>query len=215
MLHSQRLLHFRRLSLFYPLLSRNSSVLAWSLGRSGARARRWLTSLITELKSNGFTTLVTLNPQMHPSQELQAILDLFEGEINLYEKETEKGSEKFLRIKKMANQRYLKDELLLKEEDTQKWKKQLTWNATPHASAWIHDSRAWFASPFRLKLNLALIFPASFPADSGKHTTEPWNKHKRSQPRCRCACLVHSIKVNITPSTTVSEPEKPKHKHPQ
>jgi hypothetical protein len=75
---------------------------------------------MTELKSNGFTNLVILNPQMHPSQELQAILDLFEGEINIYEKETEKGSEKFLKIKKMANQRYLKDELLLKEEDMQK-----------------------------------------------------------------------------------------------
>jgi tetratricopeptide (TPR) repeat protein len=90
------------------------------LQHHAVQTRRWLTSLITELKSNGFTTLVTLNPQMHPSQELQAILDLFEGEINIYEKETEKGSEKFLKIKKMANQRYLKDELLLKEEDRQK-----------------------------------------------------------------------------------------------
>jgi hypothetical protein len=61
-----------------------------------------------------------MNPQMHPSQEFQAVLDLFEGEIDIYEKETEKGSEKFLKIKKMANQRYLKDELLLKEEDLQK-----------------------------------------------------------------------------------------------
>jgi tetratricopeptide (TPR) repeat protein/KaiC/GvpD/RAD55 family RecA-like ATPase len=90
------------------------------LQHHAVQTRRWLASLMTELKSNGFTTLVTLNPQMHPSQELQAILDLFEGEINIYEKETEKGSEKFLKIKKMANQRYLKDELLLKEEDTQK-----------------------------------------------------------------------------------------------
>jgi tetratricopeptide (TPR) repeat protein/KaiC/GvpD/RAD55 family RecA-like ATPase len=90
------------------------------LQHHAVQTRRWLASLMTELKSNGFTTLVTLNPQMHPSQELQAILDLFEGEINVYEKETEKGSEKFLKIKKMANQRYLKDELLLKEEDTQK-----------------------------------------------------------------------------------------------
>ena len=90
------------------------------LQHHAVQTRRWLASLMTELKTNGFTTLVTLNPQMHPSQELQAILDLFEGEINLYEKETEKGSEKFLKIKKMANQRYLKDELLLKEEDLQK-----------------------------------------------------------------------------------------------
>jgi predicted ATPase/KaiC/GvpD/RAD55 family RecA-like ATPase len=92
------------------------------LQHHAVQTRRWLASLITELKSNGFTTLVTLNPQMHPSQELQAILDLFEGEISIYEKETEKGSEKFLKIKKMANQRYLKDELLLKEEDMQKRK---------------------------------------------------------------------------------------------
>jgi len=86
------------------------------LQHHAVQTRRWLTSLITELQSNGFTTLVTLNPQMHPSQELQAILDLFEGEINLYEKETEKGSEKFLKIKRMSNQEYLDDELLLTRE---------------------------------------------------------------------------------------------------
>ena len=90
------------------------------LQHHAVQTRRWLASLMTELKSNRFTTLVTMNPQMHPSQEFQAVLDLFEGEIDIYEKETEKGSEKFLKIKKMANQRYLKDELLLKEEDLQK-----------------------------------------------------------------------------------------------
>jgi hypothetical protein len=50
---------------------------------------------------------------MHPSEELYATLGLFDGEsareIDLYEKETEKGSEKFLKIKKMADQKYLKD----------------------------------------------------------------------------------------------------------
>lgn len=75
---------------------------------------------VPELRSAGFTTLAVIDPQMHPSDELHAIIGLFEGEINLYEKETEKGSEKLLKIKKMAIQRYLKDELLLKEEDSQK-----------------------------------------------------------------------------------------------
>ena len=92
------------------------------LQHHAVQTRRWLASLMTELKSNGFTTLVTMNPQMHPSQEFQAVLDLFEGQIDIYEKETESGSEKFLKIKKMANQRYLKDELLLKEEDMQEGK---------------------------------------------------------------------------------------------
>jgi hypothetical protein len=57
---------------------------------------------------------------MHSSQELQAILDLFEGEINLYEKETERGSGKFLKIKRMSNQEYLEDELLLTKENLRK-----------------------------------------------------------------------------------------------
>jgi hypothetical protein len=69
-----------------------------------------------ELRSKEFTTLATMNPQLHPPQELQAILDLFEGEINLYEKETEKGVGKYLKIKKMSNQKYLENELLLKKE---------------------------------------------------------------------------------------------------
>jgi KaiC/GvpD/RAD55 family RecA-like ATPase len=86
------------------------------------QTRRWLTALITELKSTGFTTLTTINPQMHPLQELQAILDLFDGEINIYEKETEKGLEKHLKIKKMSNQEYLESEMLLKKEDVKKRK---------------------------------------------------------------------------------------------
>jgi tetratricopeptide (TPR) repeat protein/KaiC/GvpD/RAD55 family RecA-like ATPase len=90
------------------------------LQHHAVQTRRWLTGLVSELRSNGFTTLAVMDPEMHPSQEVRAVLDLFEGQIDIYEKETEKGSEKFLKIKKMANQRYLKDELLLKEEDMQR-----------------------------------------------------------------------------------------------
>ena len=86
------------------------------------QTRRWLTALLTELKSAGFTTLAVIDPQMHPSEEFHAILGLFEGDINIYEKETEKGSEMHLRIKKMGNQEYLKDELLLTKEEPQKRK---------------------------------------------------------------------------------------------
>jgi KaiC/GvpD/RAD55 family RecA-like ATPase len=80
------------------------------------QTRRWLAGLIPELQSEGFTILATMNPQIHPSQELQAILDVFEGEISIYEKETEKGLEKFLKIKKMSNHKYMENELPLKKE---------------------------------------------------------------------------------------------------
>jgi KaiC/GvpD/RAD55 family RecA-like ATPase len=87
------------------------------LQHHAVETRRWLTALMTKLKSEAFTTLAVMNPQMHPSQESQAILDLFDGEISIYEKETERGLEKFLKIKKMSNQEYLKNELLLTKEE--------------------------------------------------------------------------------------------------
>jgi hypothetical protein len=45
------------------------------------------------------------------------VLDLFEGQIDIYEKETEKGSEKFLKIKEMSNHKYLENDLRLKKEE--------------------------------------------------------------------------------------------------
>jgi tetratricopeptide (TPR) repeat protein/KaiC/GvpD/RAD55 family RecA-like ATPase len=81
------------------------------------QTRRWLTGLIPELQSEGFTTLAVMDPEIHPPEEVRAISGLFEGEVSLYEKETEKGLEKFLKIKKMSNHKYLENELPLKKEE--------------------------------------------------------------------------------------------------
>ncbi len=86
------------------------------LQHQALQTRRWLTGLLPELKSRGFTILAVIDPGMHSSQEIRAVLDLFEGEVNIYEKETERGLEKFLKIKKMTNQKYSKKELSLQEE---------------------------------------------------------------------------------------------------
>jgi len=85
------------------------------LQHHAVETRRWLTALITKVKSEDFTTLVVIDPKMHPSKELYAILGLFEGEVSIYEKEKEKGIGKFLKIKKMSNQKYLEDELPLRK----------------------------------------------------------------------------------------------------
>jgi KaiC/GvpD/RAD55 family RecA-like ATPase/tetratricopeptide (TPR) repeat protein len=89
------------------------------LQHHAVQTRRWLTALAPELKSYGFTTLAVMNPHMHPPREVQAILDLFEGEISIYLKDTQKGSEKLLRIEKMYNQKYLESEVPLKKESLQ------------------------------------------------------------------------------------------------
>jgi len=83
------------------------------LQHRAVQTRRWLNALIPELRSRGFTILAVMDPGMHSPQEVRAVLDLFEGEINIYEKETEKGLEKSLKIKKMINQKYSKSELPL------------------------------------------------------------------------------------------------------
>jgi TolB-like protein len=54
---------------------------------------------------------------MHSSQDARAILDLFDGEINIRERETEKGLERYLRVRKISNQKYLENELPLKREE--------------------------------------------------------------------------------------------------
>ena len=53
---------------------------------------------------------------MHPQEEVQAILGLFKGEIRISEKETEKGLEKTLRIRKLYGQKYLENELPVTKE---------------------------------------------------------------------------------------------------
>ena len=78
--------------------------------------RRWLGALLPTLKSKGFTILAVVDPQMHPAEELQAVLGLFDGEISIREKETPKGTASYLKVKKMTGQKYLKDETLLTEE---------------------------------------------------------------------------------------------------
>jgi len=77
------------------------------------RTRKWLTNIISLLESGGFTILAVINPKMHSSEDIHALLGLFDGEIIINEIETTKGDEKHLKIKRMNNQKYLKDEILL------------------------------------------------------------------------------------------------------
>jgi KaiC/GvpD/RAD55 family RecA-like ATPase/tetratricopeptide (TPR) repeat protein len=78
--------------------------------------RKWLSSLLANLKSRGFTTLAVVDPCMHPTEETQAITGLFDGEIRITEKEIATGVVKSLRIRKLAGQLYSENELVLTKE---------------------------------------------------------------------------------------------------
>ena len=78
--------------------------------------RKWLSGILADLKNNGFTTLAVIDPNMHPADEVQAIIGLFEGEIQVSENETTKGIRKTMRIRKMYTQKYDENEILLTRE---------------------------------------------------------------------------------------------------
>jgi KaiC/GvpD/RAD55 family RecA-like ATPase len=86
------------------------------LEQHAVRTRKWLNGLLPNLKAKGFTTLAVVNPDMHPREEVQAILSLFDGEIRVREKESAKGLEQRLRIRKLYNQQYLENEITLTRE---------------------------------------------------------------------------------------------------
>jgi len=66
-------------------------------------------------KSSQITCLATLNPAMHSPQESQAVLETFDGHIDLFEGEMQVRP-KLIRIRKLAGRRFLDEELLVRKE---------------------------------------------------------------------------------------------------
>jgi predicted ATPase len=86
------------------------------LQHHAVNTRRWLSALLPTLKLKGFTILAVVDPSVHPSEELQAVLGVFDGEIRVTEKETPEGIRQALRVRKLVNQKYLDKEIILSKQ---------------------------------------------------------------------------------------------------
>ena len=75
--------------------------------------RRWISELITDMGSKGFTILAVLDPSMHPPDQANAIINLFDGEISLHQTEDPMEFKKSLRVKKLRNKDYIKNPICL------------------------------------------------------------------------------------------------------
>ncbi len=80
--------------------------------------RKWISELITDLGSKNFTILSAINPLMHASEELHAILDLFDGEIELTQTEDPLECKKTVQVKKLRNKHYVKNPICIHKYDT-------------------------------------------------------------------------------------------------
>lgn len=75
--------------------------------------RRWLTDFIGRRKATGFTVIATLDPSIASKEDVQAIVGVFDGVIEFFEKELQERARRFLVIKKMYGREYSDSELML------------------------------------------------------------------------------------------------------
>jgi KaiC/GvpD/RAD55 family RecA-like ATPase len=75
--------------------------------------RKWLADSILKRKAEGFTILGVLNPEVASRQDSQTIIEIFDGIIEIYEKELRERARRFLIVKKMFGRRYAETELML------------------------------------------------------------------------------------------------------
>ncbi len=96
------------------------------LTNKSVNTRKWLRETISKFKSKNFTVLAILNPLMHPDEETQALFDLFEGKIDITERE-ENGEDKItLKVKRLDGVKYssraidlIREDLFIKNDVTQ------------------------------------------------------------------------------------------------
>jgi archaellum biogenesis ATPase FlaH len=75
--------------------------------------RKWLTEFIAKRKSAGFTVVATLNPYLAKEDVQAAVLDLFDGVLEIYEKKLKEKSRRFLTVKKLYGRKYSQKDIML------------------------------------------------------------------------------------------------------
>jgi KaiC/GvpD/RAD55 family RecA-like ATPase len=78
--------------------------------------RKWLDGFIGKRKTEGFTIIGVLNPLISSQQDTQTIMDLFDGIIEIYERELKERARRFLIVKKLYGRRYVDSELMLDKD---------------------------------------------------------------------------------------------------
>ena len=81
------------------------------LRHKALQTRKWLTELLDRLRAKSITTLAVFNPHMHAEEEVQAVVGLFDGNLEIVEDEGTKS----LRVKWMQGINVAEKELSLTE----------------------------------------------------------------------------------------------------
>jgi len=76
--------------------------------------REWISGLITDLGAKGFTILAVIDQTMHSSEQANAVINLFDGEISITQSDDPLDCKKSILVKKLRNQDYIKNPICLR-----------------------------------------------------------------------------------------------------
>src|SRR5271157_5727236 len=82
----------------------------------GVTAGKWFSDFLARRKAEDFTVLAFLNPLVASNEEKQTLTAVFDGVIEIYERELTGRSRRFLAIKRMNGHRYSDSELMLDKD---------------------------------------------------------------------------------------------------
>lgn len=78
--------------------------------------RRWLMDILGRSKTKQMTCLAALNPAMHSAEESQAVLETFDGHLDLYEADLQVRP-KLIRVRKLGGRKFMDNELRVEKEN--------------------------------------------------------------------------------------------------
>ena len=78
--------------------------------------RKWVTDIVPRLEGWGFTVLGVFNPGLHSNEEVQGLVELFNGYIEIFDKEYAGRTRKLIAVRKMADLQYNENELLIDKQ---------------------------------------------------------------------------------------------------
>jgi hypothetical protein len=78
--------------------------------------RKWVSDLLPRFEGWNFTVLGVFNPGLHSNEEVQSLIELFKGYVQIFEKDYQGKTRKLIAVRKMADLQYNENELVIEKE---------------------------------------------------------------------------------------------------
>ena len=78
--------------------------------------RKWAGDILPRLEGWSFTTLGVFNPGLHTPEDVQGLVELFNGYVEIFEKDYAGKARRLIAVRKMANVQYNENELLIDKQ---------------------------------------------------------------------------------------------------